>query len=224
MNVRDTQQKTIGDFFTEVPLGPRGHYKVGVSNRIVIHGVIKGPKTNGRKLGFFCPISAEQFLALGGPTLYLEDHPMTCMWLVIMVSFSSPNWGCSASKWLKWFINGGDPNYLSRFTKWVPILQVASRLPKNPRHQRRAAQTTGLLQTDVNRCDHLHCPCGINAFPLNYLRSKADACGNQLTLQKPWEKQWNLGQFLPNEPRSENPAGYFLLHWLVNRDPYDGLL
>ena len=138
--MRDTQQKTIGDFFTEVPLGPRGHYKVGVSNRIVIHGVIKGPKTNGRKLGFFCPISAEQFLALGGPTLYLEDHPMTCMWLVIMVSFSSPNWGCSASKWLKWFINGGDPNYLSRFTKWVPILQVASRLPKNPRHQRRAAQ------------------------------------------------------------------------------------
>ena len=70
-------------------------------------------------------------------------------------SFSSPIWGCSASKWLKWFINGGDPNYLSRFTKWVPILQVASRLPKNPRHQRRAAQqlaSSKLMWTAATIC------------------------------------------------------------------------
>ena len=26
-------------------------------------------------------------------TKYLEDHPMTCKWLITMVS-KSPNWGC----------------------------------------------------------------------------------------------------------------------------------
>ena len=42
---------------------------------------------------------------------YLEDHPMTCKWLITMVS-KSPKQGCSHSKWAKWFINGGDPNYI----------------------------------------------------------------------------------------------------------------
>ena len=32
-------------------------------------------------------------------------------WLIAMVS-KSPKWGCSPSKWLKWLINGGDPNHL----------------------------------------------------------------------------------------------------------------
>ena len=36
---------------------------------------------------------------------------MTCKWLITMVC-KSLNWGCSASKWPKWLIDGGDPNYL----------------------------------------------------------------------------------------------------------------
>jgi len=31
-------------------------------------------------------------------------------WLITMVS-KSPNWGSSLSKWPKWLVNGGDPNY-----------------------------------------------------------------------------------------------------------------
>ena len=34
-------------------------------------------------------------------SLYLEDHPMTCKWLITMVS-KFPKWGCSPSKWPQW--------------------------------------------------------------------------------------------------------------------------
>ena len=44
-------------------------------------------------------------------TEYLEDHPMTCKWLITMVS-KSAEWGCSPSKWPKQLIIGGVTNYL----------------------------------------------------------------------------------------------------------------
>ena len=34
-------------------------------------------------------------------------------WLITMVSYKSPKWGCGTpDKWPKWPINGGDPNHL----------------------------------------------------------------------------------------------------------------
>ena len=42
------------------------------------------------------------------PNRYLEDHPMTCKWLITMVIVVVPKtWGYSPSKWAKWFVNGG---------------------------------------------------------------------------------------------------------------------
>ena len=51
---------------------------------------------------------------------YLEDHPMTCKWLVAMVN-KSPNWGCSPPKWPKM---GGS------LTKWddPPSLGISNLL------------------------------------------------------------------------------------------------
>ena len=44
-------------------------------------------------------------------------------WLITMVSYKSPNWGCGTpSKWLKWLTNGGDP--ITTYIQWEPILQV----------------------------------------------------------------------------------------------------
>ena len=53
-----------------------------------------------RKEGPPCALIFTQCLSLGGG--YLEDHPMTCKCLVMMVIVSPPNWVCSLCKWPKW--------------------------------------------------------------------------------------------------------------------------
>ena len=44
---------------------------------------------------------------------YLEDHPMTCKWLITMVRFRPLNGVIPLINGLaKWLVNRGDPNHL----------------------------------------------------------------------------------------------------------------
>ena len=58
-------------------------------------------------------ISTTNMPKLMKTTTYLEDHPMTCKWLVTMVIVRPLNGVIPhINGRTSWLINGGDPNYL----------------------------------------------------------------------------------------------------------------
>ena len=53
-------------------------------------------------------------MKLKADILYLEDHPMTCKWLITMVCFRPPTGlvGPLPNGRTPWLLDGGDPNRL----------------------------------------------------------------------------------------------------------------
>ena len=127
-----TNWKWVGGCFTKHPSIKKNWLPLGFQDGIHFFEKTR-PKTSFfvGKLVFFY---VAQLPSFHGPSLaltfspllsarYLEDHPMTCKWLITMVIVTPLGLDWTPSKWLNYI--GDDPITILT-SHYKPILQVAS--------------------------------------------------------------------------------------------------